>query len=562
VPTVIADTIYFGRSTANGYASRYGTYSSSLRKIAYISFDWNANVDSYSNHGIASTRSNGSFNADMSMNSYADITFRVDTNNNNGTSYIRNYFGTTANGGRLSQYLQQNIGYAYNFTLGDSRAYIFRDASDANYYLDLNSTSSAYGSRFRTGTLYGPNLSWGAYLAVGTNGRQGFSTSYASVAATNGNLHLDARAGGYGVYLNYYSTGDTFIRNILRFGDAYDYNDPRYRIIWGGDSRFQNITAWGSYGNPYPGSGTGSGMSRSSQPYRWGFQEAGSWSYPYPDTVFQYHTGMKFAAWQNYEGMRFYQDYNRDVLRFQINGTSGYSYKYTWMKTDTTGFYTDTNGAHIYPNTTTSYGSWNVLGNRSGWYGFAFSQVFSRPHLMYASSRQGSGGIYWQGTTGQRRGWTQYWRWDSFCQAIGTSTTSSAYTMYVNGAIYATSNIVAYSDRRKKENIHTIDGALDILLNLRGVYYTLKDPEEVAEREHITLEEASARKSGVIAQEVLEHFPDVVTYAEDTDEYGVDYGKMGGLFIEAIKGQQDIINSQQEQIDELKIMVNKLLENI
>lgn len=56
-----------------------------------------------------------------------------------------------------------------------------------------------YGNNY---TLFGPNSSWGAYLAVGGNGH---STNYASVAATNGNLHLDAAAGGYGLYLNYYA---------------------------------------------------------------------------------------------------------------------------------------------------------------------------------------------------------------------------------------------------------------------------------------------------------------------------------------------------------------------
>jgi len=57
-------------------------------------------------------------------------------------------------------------------------------------------------------TLYGPNSSWGAYLQVGGNGRV---TTYASVAATNGNLHLDAANGGYATYINYYSQNNTYI---------------------------------------------------------------------------------------------------------------------------------------------------------------------------------------------------------------------------------------------------------------------------------------------------------------------------------------------------------------
>lgn len=51
---------------------------------------------------------------------------------------------------------------------------------------------------------FGPNSSWGATLRVGGNGNGG--TARASVATTNGNLHLDGSA-SRGVYLNWYSTG-------------------------------------------------------------------------------------------------------------------------------------------------------------------------------------------------------------------------------------------------------------------------------------------------------------------------------------------------------------------
>jgi hypothetical protein len=57
-------------------------------------------------------------------------------------------------------------------------------------------------------TYYGPHSGWGAYLQVGGNGRV---TSHASVAATNGNLHLDARDGNYATYVNYYSKNNTYL---------------------------------------------------------------------------------------------------------------------------------------------------------------------------------------------------------------------------------------------------------------------------------------------------------------------------------------------------------------
>ena len=116
---------------------------------------------------------------------------------------------------------------------------------------------------------------------------------------------------------------------------------------------------------------------------------------------------------------------------------------------------------------------------------------------------------------------------------IATSSTSSSYAAYVGGSIYATADVVAYSDRRAKENIVTVDNALDKVSELRGVYYNKKDSDE------------KKREVGVIAQEVKEVLPEVVTYDKENDQYGVDYGKINGLLIEAIK-------ELKKEIEELK----------
>jgi hypothetical protein len=60
----------------------------------------------------------------------------------------------------------------------------------------------------------------------------------------------------------------------------------------------------------------------------------------------------------------------------------------------------------------------------------------------------------------------------------------------------------------------------------------------------------------------VEVLPEVVTYAEDVDEYGVAYGNFAGLFIEAIKEQNEIIKTQQKEIEELKEILNNLILNI
>jgi hypothetical protein len=92
-----------------------------------------------------------------------------------------------------------------------------------------------------------------------------------------------------------------------------------------------------------------------------------------------------------------------------------------------------------------------------------------------------------------------------------------------------TGYVSAQSDARVKENVVTIDSALDKVLNLRGVYYN-----KIGNLE---------RRVGVIAQEVQGVLPEVVHAVADTNPttgqtqelLSVDYGNITGLLIEAIK---------------------------
>ena len=90
------------------------------------------------------------------------------------------------------------------------------------------------------------------------------------------------------------------------------------------------------------------------------------------------------------------------------------------------------------------------------------------------------------------------------------------------GNITAIYDVTAYSDARVKKNVTTIEGALDKVMNLRGVRYQRIDMED--EKFHI----------GVIAQETQPIVPEIVN-ENDKGHLNVAYGNMGGLFIEAIK---------------------------
>ena len=105
---------------------------------------------------------------------------------------------------------------------------------------------------------------------------------------------------------------------------------------------------------------------------------------------------------------------------------------------------------------------------------------------------------------------------------IGINDTTPSYKLDVNGDIRATSDVIAFSDSRVKENVFTIDNALEKITKLRGVSYTRKDKTD------------KSTKIGVIAQEVLEVLPEVVS-KDDEGMYSVAYGNLAGVFIEAIK---------------------------
>ena len=100
-------------------------------------------------------------------------------------------------------------------------------------------------------------------------------------------------------------------------------------------------------------------------------------------------------------------------------------------------------------------------------------------------------------------------------------------TLSVTGAITASGNITAYSDERLKSDVQTIDNALDKVMSMRGVTYTMQ----------------AEKGTGVIAQEVEKILPEVVV---DNEYKSVAYGNMVGVLIEAIKDlKQELDNHKQ-----------------
>jgi hypothetical protein len=101
---------------------------------------------------------------------------------------------------------------------------------------------------------------------------------------------------------------------------------------------------------------------------------------------------------------------------------------------------------------------------------------------------------------------------------VGIGTTSPGYKLHVSGDIYATGNVTAYSDVRKKKNLEIIERPIEKIEKLNGYTYEIDDK----------------RYTGLVAQEVLKVLPEAVVGSEEKG-YGLAYGNMAGLFVEAMK---------------------------
>jgi hypothetical protein len=164
--------------------------------------------------------------------------------------------------------------------------------------------------------------------------------------------------------------------------------------------------------------------------------------------------------------------------------------------------------------------------------------VYLYNQYLYIRNNNTSNGIIVATNNGTTRG---YFYADSSNQiGLLNNAGSWGFKMDSSGNCTATGNVTAYSDIRIKENVRTVDNALEKVKSMRGVYFDRKDTGKAS--------------VGVIAQEIEEILPEVVETTDTRTEEKPDaledlktvsYGNIVGVLIEAIKDQQ-------KQIDELK----------
>ena len=113
----------------------------------------------------------------------------------------------------------------------------------------------------------------------------------------------------------------------------------------------------------------------------------------------------------------------------------------------------------------------------------------------------------------------------------------------VSNDLTVSGDVVISSDARLKSNIVSLGSTLPKLLQIDGKSYEMKGKQKI----------------GVLAQEIKEVFPELVS-EDDNEMLAVNYQGLVPVLINALKEQESKIINQQTQIDELKELVNKLID--
>ena len=395
-------------------------------------------------------------------------------------------------------------------------------------------------------------------------------------------------SGGGGSFQLYNGYGSGYGGNNLRYRTA-DYsassgNPPwtSFRQIWdsGNDGSGSGLDAdtcdgqhLGSTSTVTHGklkfAGVGGNSGQGNDDYAI-YQEPGSWSNPFPDLNIAYHTGIKIGAHKNYNGTRFYNDspYNGSQIFSVGDGDDHVRVSNNLYIQGSTAWHSGNDGSGSgldadtldgvqgsnYMGKTGSYwnaNTWLSLSSTHGLYwpnNYSYHVYLSSQYLRIRNNNNANG-IQIVGNNSSLRGYL----YADNNNHIGLLNNGGSWSLKCDssGNVTATGNVTAYSDIRIKKNIRTIDNALDKVTSMRGVYFDRKDTGKAS--------------VGVIAQEIEPILPEVVETQDTrtaeapdklTDLKTVSYGNIVGVLIEAIKEQQEQINTLKDEIQTLKSRQN------
>jgi len=530
-----------------------------------------------------------------------DYTATNNTNLNCWVSFQRNATeaGYVGYGSSSTDYLylsnfsgRVSINGTFTEHANSSRAPIFYDTNDTNYYLDANSTSrinqinytrldapsSTNDARWQNHTSWGSlHQTTDGYIQLGPA-----NTSHAHIYTDRSNFYFNKQIQLLG--------GSLINQSDIRSNIFYDLDNTGYYVNPAGTSVFNALAMTARFDPDDPDdyvSSTITGLTNAPIYYPESNVGTSNVYVPHTHSRTRYSSGYRahiatgvhaLASSWNY---RYYiaqggnDSYPTKALEFDVYNNNIY-HSDGWVRidgstrspifydSDNTGYYVNPAGTSVMndisngsSNGAISYGydvssipntigvsNWFRSSGSTGWYNGSYG-----------------GGIYmndttWIRTYNNKKYYTGSTSYDAFYTAGGvrasTQMRSPIYydenntTYYVDpsttgDSIRVAGDVVAFysSDKRYKENIKPIESPIEKVKAISGVTF------EWNEKSH---KETGKKDVGVIAQEVEEVLPEIVQ-TRDNGYKAVDYQKLTAVLIEAVK-------EQQKQIDELKSIIN------
>ena len=240
-------------------------------------------------------------------------------------------------------------------------------------------------------------------------------------------------------------------------------------------------------------------------------------------------------------------------LLYNTKGTDNTASGYYSLYSNTTGNYNSAIGkSSLYSNTT---GEFNVaVGNRAGFSLTTGSNNSVFGSYAYVGSSSGSNRtVIGYDTSGQADNSVTLGNSDVTAVYMGEDSGAKVYAGEgsFTGDMTIGGDVVVSSDARLKSNIVSLGSTLSRLLLIDGKSYEMKGKQKI----------------GVLAQEIKEVFPELVT-EDDNEMLAVNYQGLVPVLINALKEQdgkmkeqESKFEKQQAEIEELKEMVNQLISS-
>jgi hypothetical protein len=416
-------------------------------------------------------------------------------------------------------------------------------ADPANYY---DNTTHYFRNRASTiqaeltngdGFKVGPN-SAGQYTRFGGNGG---ATDMCTLSASNGNLHIDAKAAN-NLYLSWYNTATTFVGGGIAATVFVDRDNSAYFINPTDSQSIRTVGDWRSDSGAWTGEFNGKIQYHANN---WYFQAANQWEFRRSDSAnaFSVSQAGVVIALGDMRAPIFYDSPNTGFfvdpsstsnisgltvgnrITGSISGDAQRLFNHTGANNDGLQFWNTVGNDTLNPNTGWHYALRLAHGDADTYYSATLAVDFFADNV-YVRRKAG----------GTNQSWRRFALYDnvyqgafyasSFIDADNTAffldPNNTGTSLNVAGSIVAAGNVTAYSDIRIKANVETIPSALNKIDQIRGVTYTRTD-----------LDDKEQRYAGVIAQEIEAVLPEAVRDLGNIK--AVDYNATIALLIEAVK---------------------------